>query len=118
AKLSLVGGNVTTVGAGTQSIGGLAIVAGTVIFDATAPARTGANSLISTGSLDVSTYGTIRINIPGTYVLPTATLPGTLSLFQQSHANAGLQLVSASGTVTGSGAGLTLQDQNGNAISA
>ncbi|MGO4717481.1 autotransporter-associated beta strand repeat-containing protein, partial [Bradyrhizobium sp. 2TAF24] len=118
AKLSLNGGNVTTVGAGTQTIGGLAVMGGTVIFDATAPARTGANSLINTGSLDVSSTGTIRVNIPGTYVLPAATPPGSLSLFQQSHANAGLQLVSASGTVTGSGAGLTLQDQNGNAISA
>ncbi|MBR1221827.1 autotransporter domain-containing protein [Bradyrhizobium sp. U87765 SZCCT0131] len=118
AKLSLNGGNVTTVGTGTQTIGGLAVMGGTVIFDATAPARTGANSLINTGSLDVSSTGTIRVNIPGTYVLPAATPSGSLSLFQQSHANAGLKLVSASGTVNGSGAGLTLQDQNGNTISA
>ncbi|MEW6641750.1 MAG: autotransporter domain-containing protein [Pseudomonadota bacterium] len=118
ATLSLSTGNVTTVGAGTQAIGGLAISGGTVVFDATAPSRTSANSLISTGSLDVSSTGAIRVNIPGTYVLPASTPPGNLSLFQQSHANAGLKLVSASGAVTGSGGALTLQDQNGNAISA
>jgi outer membrane autotransporter protein len=88
-----------------------------VIFDAAAPADKVATSLITATNLDVTGIGKVQINVPDPYLLPTPTPAAELSLFQQSHVNDGLQLVTAT-NVTGSAAGLSLFDQNGTLLTA
>ncbi|MPW11763.1 autotransporter protein, partial [Paraburkholderia sp. CNPSo 3155] len=117
ATLVLGAGNLTTVGDGRQAIGAVTFNGGTAVFDGTAPAQQIATSFITTGALDVSGTGTVRINVPNPYTPPVATPAGDLSLFQQSHVNTGLQLISAT-SVAGTGSGLTLQDANGNPLGA
>ncbi|MFC6145184.1 autotransporter-associated beta strand repeat-containing protein, partial [Paraburkholderia silvatlantica] len=117
ATLVLGTGNVTTVGDGNQAIGALTFNGGTAVFDGTAPGQQAATSLITTGALNVSGTGTVRINVPNPYAPPVPTASGGLSLFQQSHISNGLELVSAT-SVTGNASGLTLEDQNGTPVSA
>ncbi|MDR2874824.1 MAG: autotransporter outer membrane beta-barrel domain-containing protein [Methylobacillus sp.] len=130
ATLSIGDGNVTTVGALPQTIGGLRFdgttpaAAGTIIFDATAPAQTTATNLLTVTKLDVSGIGAVRIIVPSNaspYDLVTPTPLNQSSLFAQSHVTDGLQLVAVTDPLTnpvvGSATGLALQDQNGIAIS-
>jgi fibronectin-binding autotransporter adhesin len=117
ATLSLGVGSTTTVGDGNQAIGALTFNGGTAVFDATAPAQQVATSLVTTGSLDVSGAGTVEINVPNPYGPAVPTPSGDQSLFQQSHANNGLELVSAT-SVTGNASALTLEDQNGAPLTA
>ncbi|MEO6274356.1 MAG: autotransporter-associated beta strand repeat-containing protein, partial [Rhodoferax sp.] len=115
AKLELNAGNVTTVGAGTQTIGGLNINGGAVQFATTDLSQAVATNNITTGTLDVSHAGTVRINLPGTFVVPAPGTPGTNNLLMQDDANVGMKLVSA-GAVTGTAGALVLTDQNGTVI--
>jgi fibronectin-binding autotransporter adhesin len=116
ATLVLGAGNVTTVGDGNQAIGNLTFNGGTAIFDATAPSQQTASSLVTTGTLNLSGTGTVQINVANPLVVSTPTLTGDMSLFQQSHVNGGLQLISAT-SVTGSPSGLVLENQNGSPVS-
>jgi autotransporter family porin len=114
ATLVVGAGNVTTVGSGNQTIGGLAFDGGAVAFDVTAPAQTQATSFITTATLDVSGAGFVRIQVPDPYALPAPTPADNASLFAQSHVVDGLQLVA--GSVAGNASGLKLQDWSGAAI--
>jgi autotransporter family porin len=100
ATLQLNTGNTTTVGAGVQTIGNLALNGNTLAF---------ANLLsgtIRTGALTLNS-GTVRID-PGSAVDPTGNL-----LTQDDGANT--QLISATG-VTGNTSGFTLTDLAGNPL--
>ncbi|WP_395063020.1 autotransporter-associated beta strand repeat-containing protein, partial [Paraburkholderia silvatlantica] len=117
ATLVLGTGNVTTVGDGNQTIGELTFNGGTAVFDGTTPGQQVATSLVTAGALNVSGTGAVRINVANPYTPPVPTPSGDLSLFQQSHINNSLELVSAT-SVTGNASGLTLEDQNGTPVSA
>ena len=117
ATLRTDAGSVTTVGDGNQTIGGLTLNGGKMIFDATAPDQIVATSLITTGTLDASGTGTVQINVPQPYVPDALAIPGTANLLEQDDGDIGVQLVNAT-TTTGSGGGLTLVDQNGQSLSA
>lgn len=117
ATLESDAGSVTTVGDGDQKIGGLKLNGGTMIFDAIAPDQKVANSTITANTLDASGTGDIRINVPAPYVPSAPGTPNTANLLEQDDTEIGLKLVDAA-TTTGSGGALTLQDQNGAAISA
>ncbi|MDA8481057.1 autotransporter-associated beta strand repeat-containing protein [Citrobacter sp. Awk 4] len=117
ATLRLGSNSVTTVADGTQSIGGLAIDGGKVIFNATVPAQVDATSLVQANTLDASGAGTVQVTLPTPYVLPTPPPSTDLSLLEQDDVNVLTRLVSTS-SATGSGGALSLQDQNGNTISA
>ncbi|WP_312284314.1 autotransporter-associated beta strand repeat-containing protein [Yokenella regensburgei] len=117
ATLRSGSGSVTTVADGTQSIGGLVFDGGKVIFNATVPAQVDATSLVQANTLDTSGTGTVQITLPASYNVPTQAPSTELSLLEQDDANLGTRLVSAS-TTSGNAGALTLQDQNGNAISA
>jgi outer membrane autotransporter protein len=118
ATLKLGTDNLTTVGNGPQSIGGLTFDGGTMVFDASAPAQSKANNLVTVTDLDVSGTGAVRINVPNPYDVLMPTVAPDLSLFAQSHFSDGLQLVSATGSVTGAAADIAVQDQTGTEVSA
>ncbi|WP_054181315.1 autotransporter outer membrane beta-barrel domain-containing protein [Trabulsiella odontotermitis] len=116
ATLKANTGSSITVADGEQAIGGLTFAGGEMAFNGTAPDQKVATSHVTAGKLDASGSGTVQINIPDSYV-PGHDTATTSSLMTQDDANIGLGLVSAT-TVTGSGGNLTLQDQNGNTITA
>lgn len=116
ATLKANSGSITTVADGEQVIGGLTFASGEVEFNATAPAQKVATSHVTVGKLDASGTGTVQINVPAPYV-PGYETSTTASLMTQDDANIGLGLVSAA-QVNGSGANLTLKDQNGNVITS
>ena len=103
ATLSLGSGNVTTVGASTQTTGNLAINGAKLDFTSA--------GIISTGNLTLGT-GTIQVTVP---VTPAPGATGT-SIFAQASGSALAQLVKATGNVTGGISGLTLVDQTGAAV--
>ncbi|MDR7948299.1 autotransporter outer membrane beta-barrel domain-containing protein [Achromobacter aegrifaciens] len=117
ATLKVGAGNVTTVGDGSQAIGGMVFDGGTVVFDAKVPDQMVASSLIETRQLDVRGSGAARILLPSTYVPSAPNTPNTLNLLAQDDANIGVQLVNAASTVGTAGA-LVLQDQSGAAVTS
>ncbi|KFC04504.1 putative autotransporter protein [Trabulsiella guamensis ATCC 49490] len=114
ATLVSSAGNTTTVGNGAQTIGGLTFAGGNMVFNATAPDQKKATSHVTATTLDASGAGTVQINVPALYV-PGEDSDTTTSLMTQDDANTGVQLIGAT-QVTGSGANLVLQDQNGNTL--
>ncbi|OAM91512.1 hypothetical protein AW736_02760 [Termitidicoccus mucosus] len=108
ATLRLDAGNRTTVGAGAQQIGALALNGGRIDFGATIPADITSPSLVQAGALDIDTWasGTVGVNLPGLN-LPAAV--PQLPLLRQDEGSAGTQLVSAA-VVTGNVNSLKLVD--------
>ncbi|MEG0868268.1 MAG: autotransporter-associated beta strand repeat-containing protein [Hafnia sp.] len=118
ATLQLDSGSTMTVEDGTQTISGLTINGGKMIFNTTVPAQIVASSLVQASTLDVTGMGAVRVTLPMPYVLPVPPVSSTdLSLLEQDDLNVGTRLVSA-GSVTGSAGALALEDQNGSIISA
>ncbi|MFZ4288163.1 autotransporter-associated beta strand repeat-containing protein [Variovorax sp. HJSM1_2] len=117
ATLALGTGNVTTVGNGHQVIGGLSLDGATLGFNASALDQTVAISHITTGTLDISRAGTVRIDLPVSYVISPPSTPNTNNLLMQDEGDAGMQLIAA-GTVAGYGSNLALTDLSGNVITA
>ena len=117
ATLKMGADSVTSVGNGTQSIGGLAFDGGTLIFNATVPGQITAPGTVSVGALDASGAGAVRVTVPTSLVAAAPGTPNTLNLLSQDDANAGIKLVNA-GSVLGSAGAIALQDQNGVAITA
>jgi len=116
ATLSLGAGNTTTVGTGTQTIAGLAINGGKLIFSTTIPADLQAASFIKTTALTLGATGTIQVAIPDAVTDPATT---GASLFAQSTGTTIDRLVSAT-TVTGAAniGSLKLIDQTGADVTA
>ena len=118
ATLHVGAGNATTVGIGTQNIGGLAFNGGKMIFGDVSPGDITSDRHIETSKkLDLTGTGQVQIN-DGT---PFENLPQTpntsLPLLQQDSAGVMVKLVGTSGTVTSDGGNLSFIDQNGSVIS-
>ncbi|UVK42947.1 autotransporter domain-containing protein [Mesorhizobium sp. AR07] len=112
ATLQLDPNNTTTVGLGTQSIGGLTLNGGTAIFATTVPSDTVSPANISTGTLTL-TSGKVQIAIPNSATPPASFAgPGSPSTLLQQDDGVLDRLISAT-SVSGSAGGLTLIDQNG-----
>lgn len=112
--LSVMGNNTTTVGGGSQSIGGLVFNGGTVDFGVSLPNASGAGNRIQAAMLNASGTGNVQINYSGfdNGVIPQVNQ--TLGLLdQQTHTL--IQLVGAA-TVSGEAGNLTLVDGQGDAI--
>ncbi|MFE4110462.1 autotransporter outer membrane beta-barrel domain-containing protein [Kosakonia sp. YIM B13611] len=112
ATLHVENGNTTTVGTGTQSIGGLAFNGGTMVFG-----DVGSLPLVeAVGNVDLSGRGTIQISNSSSlqHTPPDTSNP----LMQQDEAEVVRQLVESQQAVTGAGGNLLLVDENGQAVSA
>ncbi|HHQ9668517.1 TPA: autotransporter outer membrane beta-barrel domain-containing protein [Escherichia coli] len=124
--------NTTSVNVGEQSIGGLAMNGGTLIFDTDIPAATLAEGYISVDTLvvgagdytwkgrnyQVNGTGDVLIDVPKPWNDPMANNPlTTLNLLEHDDNHVGVQLVKAQ-TVIGSGGSLTLRDLQGDEVEA
>lgn len=124
--------NTTSVKAGEQSIAGLAMNGGTLVFDTDIPAATLAEGYISTDLLvagagdytwkdrhyQVNGTGDVLIDVPNPWNDPMANNPlTTLNLLEQDDSHVGVQLVKAQ-TIIGSGGSLTLRDLQGDEVAA
>lgn len=118
ATLHIGTGNETTVGIGTQNIGGLAFNGGKLIFGDVSPGDTTSDRYIETSKeLDLTGTGQIQINNGAPFENLPQTPNTTLPLLQQDSAGVMVKLAGASGTVTGDGGNLSFIDQNGNVMS-
>ncbi|MCJ8682086.1 autoinducer-2 kinase [Escherichia coli] len=124
--------NTTSVKVGEQSIGGLAMNGGTLIFDTDIPAATLAEGYISVDTLvvgagdytwkgrnyQVNGTGDVLSDVPKPWNDPMANNPlTTLNLLEHDDSHVGVQLVKAQ-TVIGSGGSLTLRDLQGDEVEA
>lgn len=116
ATLQASSGSHTTVGDGTQNIGGLRFDGGTLSFDTGTPGETMAKGMVQTANLlDIDGRGTVGINAGSVSNTPTLP-PATLSLLQQDEGQLGIKLAGSDVAVTGSGGNLALRDQFGDLI--
>ncbi|ENW9632248.1 autotransporter outer membrane beta-barrel domain-containing protein [Escherichia coli] len=121
ASLSAGTGSLINIGTGTQSIKGFAFNGGTVDFGAVAQGaeKTDAQILV-TDNLDVSGEGTVRVSTPVDVQGIPQVINSSLPLLELDDGNATIKLagVTATGTVTGNGGALQLQDASGQVISS
>ena len=110
ATLALDAGNNTTIGVGTQTIGGLAMNGGKLVFSVTVPPEAAADGIISTANLALNS-GTVQITLPESGAAPTIGE----SLFAQASGTTLAHLITAS-SVSGNATNLTLVDQNNAAV--
>lgn len=116
ATLIAMGDNVTTVGTGTQNIGGLSFNGGQLNFGVTIPNASSSSAFINVaGELDVSGSGSVMVNTSGFDNGTAPVVNSTLGLLDQQN-EALVQLV-ASATVTGTAGAIQLVDQTGAAVS-
>ncbi|WP_336239685.1 autotransporter outer membrane beta-barrel domain-containing protein [Enterobacter chuandaensis] len=119
ATLHIGQGNTTTVGSGTQNIGGLAFDGGTLVFGDVKPGDTLSDAYIETAKdLNLTGKGQIQITDGGAFENTPQHPDTTRPLLQQDEDGILVQLAGSQGTVTGSGGNLDLIDQNGDVISA
>ncbi|VFS62139.1 Outer membrane protein IcsA autotransporter precursor [Leminorella grimontii] len=114
AILSVMGDNVTTVGSGVQTIGGLAFSGGTVDFGVSLPNASVASNRIAATSLDASGTGRVMIDHGGFDNGVAPVVNQTKGLLDQQTET--LVQLASSTSVTGEGGNLQLVDENGNAI--
>lgn len=108
--------SVTTVGNGTQHIGGLVFSGGIVDFGNVAPGDTLSNNIIQTrNDLNLNGSGTIRVGI-GNMLHEHPVAAGHVPLLSQDDKNTTIKLAGSDGTVAGSGGSLTLTDASNNII--
>ncbi len=120
AMLISEAGNTTTIGDGTQHIGGLGIDGGKLIFGTVTPGDTVASNSVEiskNGLLDISGKGTIQVTLPGEVVNERPTPDTQKNILEQDDAETLVTLVDAKGSVKGTGAELELTDENGEVIS-
>lgn len=117
ANLKLSAGSVATVGAGTQTIGGLNFNGGTAKFGALNPGMSVAdNTVHTTNGLDISGQGVVAVSL--TSAINDNPLPENhLSLMEQDDAQTLVKLADSAGSVSGSGGNLELRDQDDKVIS-
>lgn len=114
ATLHVENGNTTTVGPGTQSIGGLAFNGGTMVFG-----DIDSLPLVeATGNVDVSGRGTIQISNSSSLQNVSHSPDTSKPLMQQDEAGIEYQLLESQQTVAGAGGNLLLVDENGQPVSA
>ncbi|MBJ8926364.1 autotransporter outer membrane beta-barrel domain-containing protein [Citrobacter sp. FDAARGOS_156] len=118
ATLHIGAGNATTVGIGTQNIGGMAFNGGKLIFGDVNPGDTTSDRYIETSKeLDLTGTGQVQINDGAPFENLPQTPNTSLPLLQQDSAGVMVKLAGASGTVIGDGGNLSFIDQNGDVIS-
>lgn len=118
ATLHIGSGNITTVGTGTQNIGGLVFEGGTLVFGDVSPGTTTSDRVIETNNeLDLTGSGTVKITNDGFFDNQPQTPNSVAPLLQQDNTGTMVELIGANGKVTGNGGNLTLIDQDGNVIS-
>ncbi|MDR0786666.1 MAG: autotransporter outer membrane beta-barrel domain-containing protein [Gemmatimonadota bacterium] len=112
-------GSVITVASPTQHIGGLAFNGGRVIFGSISPiSPTEPVDIVTSGVLDLRGTGIVQIEIPASDLtgIPE-TVDTDAPLLEQDDGHVLIKLASSTGTVLGTGGGLTLADQTGGPIS-
>ncbi|WP_261831319.1 autotransporter outer membrane beta-barrel domain-containing protein [Leminorella grimontii] len=115
AILSVMGNNVSAVGSGVQTIGGLVFSGGTVDFGVSIPnASISPNRIVAT-TLDASGTGKVMIDQGGFDNATTPIVNQTKGLLDQQTETL-VQLASTT-SVTGEGGNLQLVDESGAAIS-
>lgn len=115
ATLSAGEGSVTHVGAGEQSIGGLAFNGGTLSFDDVTPGKAQASGIIHAATMDLTGAGTVQVDtvvVSNDRPLPDTDIP----VLEQDDAQLLIKLADAAAPVAGSAENLTLTDSNGNVI--
>lgn len=120
ATLQTDSGNITTVGAGEQNIGGLTISGGKLIFGSVMPGDVESDNSIVTsaaGTLDIRGSGTVQVTMPTQVINDVPAIDSRKSLFEQDDQTTLVKLVTAKGNVLGNGSAITLEDENGNEIS-
>lgn len=118
ATLRLDGFSNVHVGTGEQTIAGLKINGGTLIFDSGTPGETEAKgSVHTTKSMDLSGTGTVQVS-KGSVSNDHPLAPTLLDILAQDDANTMLQLAKSDTATIGSGGALVLNDQDGNLISS
>ncbi|MDR0787650.1 MAG: autotransporter outer membrane beta-barrel domain-containing protein [Gemmatimonadota bacterium] len=117
AKLVIGTGNVTKVGTGPQTIGGLAFDGGTAAFlNVSLPTGAQESYIDVSGEghvLNLGGTGKVQVTVSG--VLPNPPVTAADNLLVQDDQGALIKLagISDEATVTGTAGGLTLVDQNG-----
>ena len=118
ATLHIGSGNITTVGTGTQNIGGLVFEGGTLVFGDVSPGTTTSDRVIETNNeLDLTGSGTVKITNDGFFDNQQQTPNTVAPLLQQDSTGTMVELIGANGNVSGNGSNLTLIDQDGKIIS-
>lgn len=118
ATLTVGTGNATSVGIGTQNIGGLAFNGGTLILVLFLPAiRLAIVSIQTENDLNLTGSGQIQISTGGDFENTPQHPDTTLPLLQQDEGDVLVKLADSYGTVTGSAGNLSPVDQNGNVVS-
>ncbi|HBM8320059.1 autotransporter outer membrane beta-barrel domain-containing protein [Enterobacter mori] len=118
AKLHIGEGNTTTVGTGTQNIGGLSFDGGTMVFGAIKPGDSVSNVTIKTKQdLDLTGSGRIQVAIGSDFENSSLQPDTTRSLLEQDDSGVMVKLADSEGTVTGSAGNIELIDQNGDVVS-
>lgn len=115
ATLSAGQGSITHVGAGEQSIGGLAFNGGTLSFDDVTPGKTQAAGIIHAGEMDLTGAGTVQVDtgvVSNDRPLPDTDVP----VMEQDDAQLLIKLADSATPVTGSAGNLALTDSDGNVI--
>lgn len=113
ATLTAGAGSYTTLGAGEQSIGGLAFDGGTIAFDVTA-GQPVANGSVAANTLDLNGTGTVQLSI-NPYDNSAQTIDNSLNLLEQDNQNRLMKLATGN-TVIGAGGNLVLTDSHGDII--
>ncbi|VFS45974.1 AIDA-I autotransporter precursor [Budvicia aquatica] len=114
ATLSVMANNITTVGQGSQAIGGLVLSGGTVNFGTSIPNSVVSNNFIQANTLDASGTGKVQIDSDGFDNGVAPIVDQTQGLLDQQTKTL-VQLVSAA-TVTGDAGALKLVGLDGNEI--
>ena len=120
ATLQTDTGNITTVGTGVQNIGGLTFSGGKLIFGSIMPGdKVSENSIVTSaaGTLDLRGTGTVQVTMPTEVINDVPAIDSRKSLFEQDDETTLVKLVTALGSVVGTGSAITLKDDNGNVIS-
>lgn len=117
ATLRADNGSITHVGAGQQTIGGLAFNGGTVKFDGVTPGVTeAAGTIHTTDNMDLLGKGVVQVDAGS--VSNDRPLPNThVSLLEQDDTGSLIKLADSDAAVQGSGGNLELHDASGNVIS-
>jgi autotransporter family porin len=118
ATLQIDAGNVTTVGAGNPTIGGLTFDGGTLYYtDINKVPFDPVASVLTVGTLDVSGTGTVSADIETSYIQPAAgVFTGNPFLLEHDEGQVGTKLVAAT-TVIGMAGNIKLVDASGNPVS-
>ncbi|WP_145588406.1 autotransporter outer membrane beta-barrel domain-containing protein [Yersinia aldovae] len=109
-------GNITHVGSGQQTIGGLSFNGGTLKFDGVTPGVSTSSGYIHASHMDLLGRGTVQVDAGS--VSNDRPLPNTtLSILEQDDGQTLIKLADSTSTVQGGAGNLILTDKDGKVIS-